>query len=124
MGKIGDKIKMSYFTEGEKRWIKRHTEKTFKELNIKGVNMNIGTVKSPKWDKEMEKLKNPIISKLLKLKYRINDTAKEEGGWSDDMSSDKRYVQSLLTDIRKHKFTKLAPEDGHCCNGLWRKYEG
>ena len=64
------------------------------------------------------------VGKLLQLKYRINDTAKEEGGWSDDMSSDKRYVQSLLTDIRKHKFTKLAPEDGHCCNGLWRKYEG
>ncbi len=34
MGIIGDKIKMSYFTEGEKRWIKRHTEKTFKELGI------------------------------------------------------------------------------------------
>ncbi len=67
---------------------------------------------------------NPIIGKLLKLKYRINDTAKEEGGWSDDMSSDKRYVMSLISDIRKHKFTKLAPEDGHCCNGLWRKYEG
>ena len=123
---------MGYFTEGEKRWIKRHTEKSIQEIQLeyaksasKGVvNMNIGTVKSPKWDKEMEKLKNPIISKLLKLKYRINDTAKEEGGWSDDMSSDKRYVQSLLTDIRKHKFTKLAPEDGHCCNGLWRKYEG
>ena len=123
---------MGYFTEGEKRWIKRHTEKSIQEIQLeyaksasKGVvNMNIGTVKSPKWDKEMEKLKNPIISKLLKLKYRINDTAKEEGGWSDDMSNDKRYVQSLLTDIRKHKFTKLSPEDGHCCNGLWRKYEG
>ena len=119
---------MSYFTEGEKRWIKKHTEKSLLEYAqsaSKGaVNMNIGTVKSPKWDKEMEKLKNPIISKLLKLKYRINDTAKEEGGWSDDMSSDKRYVMSLISDIRKHKFTKLAPEDGHCCNGLWRKYEG
>ena len=39
---------------------------------------------------------NPIISKLLKLKFRINDTAKPEGGWSDDMSNDKRYVQSLI----------------------------
>ena len=122
---------MGYFTEGEKRWIKRHTEKSIQEIQLeyaksasKGVvNMNIGTVKSPKWDKEMEKLKNPIISKLLKLKYRINDTAKEEGGWSDDMSNDKRYVQSLINDIRKHKFTKIAPEDAHCCNGLWRKYE-
>ena len=65
---------------------------------------------------------NPIIDKLLKLKYRINDTAITEDGWSDDMSNDKRYVQSLINDIRKHGFTKLAPEDGHCCNGLWRKY--
>ena len=66
---------------------------------------------------------NPIIGKLLKLKYRINNTATTEGGWSDDMSNDKRYVQSLINDIREHKFTKLAPEDGHCCNGLWRKYD-
>jgi uncharacterized protein YegJ (DUF2314 family) len=65
---------------------------------------------------------NPITDKLLKLKYRINDTAVTEDGWSDDMSNDKRYVQSLINDIRKHGFTKLAPEDGHCCNGLWRKY--
>ena len=65
---------------------------------------------------------NPIVTKLLKLKYRINDTATTEGGWSDDMSNDKRYVQSLINDIRKHNFKKLAPEDGHCCNGLWRRY--
>ena len=54
---------------------------------------------------------NPIIGKLLNLKYRINDTATTEGGWSDDMTTDKRYVQSLINDIRKHKFTKIAPED-------------
>ena len=65
---------------------------------------------------------NPIIAKLLKLKYRINDIAKAENGWSDDMSNDKRYVQSLINDIRKHKFTKIAPEDAHCCNGLWKRY--
>ena len=65
---------------------------------------------------------NPIITKLLKLKYRINDTAKAEGGWSDDISNDKNYVMTLLSDIRKYGFTKIAPEDGHCCNGLWRKY--
>ena len=35
---------------------------------------------------------------------------------------DKNYVMSLIQDIRKHNFKKLAPEDGHCCNGLWRKY--
>ena len=110
---------MSYFTEGEKRWIKRHTEKSLKELygKTKGVNMK------PTKKKPAKRNDNPIISKLLKLKYRINDTATTEGGWSDDMSNDKRYVQSLINDIREHKFTKLAPEDGHCCNGLWRKYD-
>ena len=77
--------------------------------------------------KQLEKnkkvvLKMSIEGKLLQLKYRINYTAKEEGGWSTDMSDDKSYVMSLIRDIRKHGFTKLAPEDGHCCNGLWRKY--
>lgn len=105
-------------TEGDKRWIKKHTEKQMREYN-----MNIGTIKSPEWDSEMKKLKNPIITKLLKLKYRINDTATTEGGWSGDLQGDKGYVMSLISDIRKHGFTKLAPEDVHCCNGLWRKYE-
>ena len=110
---------MSYFTEGEKKWIRRHTEKSLQELygKTKGVNMK------PTKKKPAKRNDNPIIGKLLQLKYRINDTATTEGGWSDDMSSDKRYVQSLINDIRKHKFTKLAPEDGHCCNGLWRKYD-
>ena len=66
---------------------------------------------------------NPIITKLLKLKYRINDTARTEGDWSDDLSNDKNYVMTLMSDIRKYGFTKIAPEDAHCCNGLWRKYE-
>ena len=69
-----------------------------------------------------KKTDNPIITKLLKLKYRINDTAKAEGGWSDDISNDKNYVMTLMSDIRKHGFKTLSPEDGHCCNGLWRKY--
>ena len=65
---------------------------------------------------------NPIITKLLKLKYRINDTARAEGDWSDDLSNDKNYVMTLMSDIRKYGFTKIAPEDAHCCNGLWKKY--
>ena len=93
-------------TEGDLNWIKKHTKKTLKGLNMKSA----------------KKTDNPIIGKLLNLKYRINNTATTEGGWSDDMSTDKRYVQSLINDIRKHKFTKIAPEDGHCCNGLWKKY--
>jgi len=103
-------------TKGDLNWIKKHTEKTFKGSNMKSAkkidNPIIGT----------KKIDNPIIGKLLNLKYRIDDTATTEGGWSDDMSTDKRYVQSLINDIRKHNFTKIAPEDAHCCNGLWKKY--
>tara|TARA_B100000287_G_scaffold407587_1_gene433142 strand:- start:301 stop:588 length:288 start_codon:yes stop_codon:yes gene_type:complete len=93
-------------TKGDLNWIKKHTEKTFKGSNMKSA----------------KKIDNPIIGKLLKLKYRINDTAITEGGWSDFLYRDKRYVQSLINDIRKHKFTKIAPEDAHCCNGLWKRY--
>ena len=78
-------------TKGDLNWIKKHTEKTFKGSNMKSA----------------KKIDNPIIGKLLKLKYRINDTAITEGGWSDDMSTDKRYVQSLINDIRKHNFTNI-----------------
>jgi hypothetical protein len=72
---------------------------------------------------------NPIVGKLLKLKYRINDAYREPSqlGKSfpeSETKADKSYVMSLISDIRKHGFTKLAPEDGHCCNGLWRKYAG
>ena len=108
-------------TEGDKRWIKRHTEKTLKELNMKQ------TKKRP-----AKMTDNPIIGKLLKLKYRINDVyhliSNGEGKPKFDLTMlgdtriDKQYVMTLINDIRKHKFTKLAPEDVHCCNGLWRKY--
>ncbi len=64
--------------------------------------------------------RNPILSKLLDLKYRINDAYRNKG---IDTKDDKRYVMSLIDDVRKHNFKTLAPEDGHCCNGLWRKYE-
>ena len=75
--------------------------------------------------KKVADTKNPIITKLLKLKYRINDMYRNGGPGvdEDETRADKNYVMSLISDIRKHKFTKIAPEDAHCCNGLWRKYE-
>lgn len=100
-------------TEGDIRYIKQHTEKSLKELNMKTtktkVNKGIGKHYS-----------NPIVTKLLSLKYRINDWYKEYG---EDTRDDKRYVMNLISDVRKHNFTKLAPEDVHCCNGLWKRYD-
>ena len=40
-------------------------------------------------------------------KYRINETAKEEHGWSDDMSSHKSWIMTLISDVRKNNLTKF-----------------
>jgi len=114
------------FTEGDTRYIKRHTKKSLEELKLNNnwVKLKRSTMKptKPVKKKPAKRTDNPIIGKLLKLKYRINDTATTEGGWSTDMQSDKAYVMNLISDIRRHGFKTLAPEDGHCCNGLWKKY--
>ena len=68
---------------------------------------------------------NPIIDKLMQLKYSINDAyrngydniIREEEGIDD-----KNYVMKLIQDVRKGEFTKLSREDALKCNGLWRKY--
>ena len=106
------------FTEGDSRYIKRHTEKTFRELNIKGVKMK-STKKRP-----AKRTDNPLIGKLLRLKYRINNTASEEGGWSTDMQDHKSWVMNLISDVRNNNLTKLSKEDMLHCNGLWRTYAG
>ena len=83
--------------------------------------MRVKVYKAPKGDKRKKHWGNPILDKLMQLKYRINDAYHNDGV---DTKDDKNYVMSLIQDIRKHNFKKLAPEDGHCCNGLWRKYAG
>ena len=63
---------------------------------------------------------NPMIDKLLQLKYRINDAAVLEDGWSHDMSSDKEYVQGQINKLRGGgNLYKLHMEE---CNKIWRKY--
>ena len=102
------------FTEGDTRYIKNHTEKTFRELNIKGVKM--------KPTKKRPAKKNSLVGKLLQLKYRINDTAKEEGGWSTDMQDHKAWVMKLISEVRVNNLNKLCREDMLLCNSMWKKY--
>tara|TARA_Y100001963_G_scaffold103954_1_gene143235 strand:- start:346 stop:594 length:249 start_codon:yes stop_codon:yes gene_type:complete len=69
---------------------------------------------------------NPIVGKLLKLKYRINDAYRaglktEQFG---DTKDDKNWVMNLISDVRDNNLTKLSAEDGLKCNALWRAYEG
>ena len=97
-------------SEKDKRWIKN--------WKPKGVKMR------PTKKKPAKRNDNPIIGKLLKLKYRINDTASEEGGWSADLQESKAWVMKLISEVRLHNFTKLAKEDVLKCNSLWRLYEG
>ena len=101
-------------TPGDTRYIKRHTEKTFRELNIKGVKM--------KPTKKRPVKKNSLVGKLLQLKYRINDTAKEEGGWSTDMQDHKAWVMKLISEVRVNNLNKLCREDMLLCNSMWKKY--
>ena len=110
---------MSYFTTGELRWIKTHTEKTFKELNKKGMNMNT-TKKRPAKRKPLHGFENELIARLMNLKYRLNDAYHLR---DEDTKDDKTWVMNLISDVRKNNLTKLAKEDMLLCNSLWKRYE-
>ena len=63
---------------------------------------------------------NPIIEKLLKLKYRINDAYRNDGV---DTKDDKNWVMNLISSVRDNNWIKLAKEDMLYCNEIWRKYD-
>ena len=68
---------------------------------------------------------NPIIDKLMKLKYSINDayhSVYDDVVRDSNGIDDKNYVMSLIKDVRKNGLIKLSHEDGLLCNALWRKY--
>ena len=77
---------------------------------------------------------NPMVTKLLNLKYRINDAyAIIKGGFDKDKFNltmlgdtrvDKAWVMNLIKEVRNNNLSKLCKEDMLKCNGLWRKYEG
>ena len=64
---------------------------------------------------------NPIVSKLLKLKYRINDTYHNSSKSVD--KADKDWVMKLIADVRRYLYNNLSKEDMLKCNELWRKYD-
>ena len=65
---------------------------------------------------------NPVLDKLMKLKYRINDTAKEENGFSVDMGSDKEWVMEEITNLRNGGW--LTAVKMKVANEMWSKYGG
>ena len=101
-------------TPGEIRWIKKHTEKTLKELNMKS------TKKRPS-KRTVAHTKNPIVGKLLRLKYKINEAYRSYP--HETNKTDKSWVMNLISDVRKNDLTKLCKEDMLKCNSIWRKYD-
>jgi hypothetical protein len=93
-------------TKGDLKWIEN--------WKPKGVKMK------PTKKRPAKRTDNPIISKLLKLKYRINDAYRGGNGNTRD---DKNWIMDLINDVRNSNITKLCKEDILHCNGLWRKYE-
>ena len=65
---------------------------------------------------------NPVLDKLMKLKYRINDTAKTENGFSKDMGGDKSWVIEEITNLRNGGW--LSATKMKVANEMWNKYNG
>ena len=65
---------------------------------------------------------NPVLSKLLKLKYIINDTAKTENGFSKDMGSDKNWVIEEIHNLKNEGW--LSATKMKVANEMWRTYGG
>ena len=74
----------------------------------------------PSKKKPAKRKNNPIVTKLLDLKYRINDTFHNSSKKVD--KDDKIWVMCLINDVREDGFEGLCKEDMLKCNGLWIKY--
>ena len=95
---------------------------TYKVVNKKRKWNKMNAIKK----RPAKRTDNPLVGKLLKLKYRIND-AYRSGKYDDaynDTLADKGWVMNLISDVRDNNLTKLSKEDMLKCNGLWRKYAG
>ena len=86
----------------------------------------------PTKKKPAKRKNNPVVNKLLQLKYRINDVyglVKNGQGKPKfdltilgDTRIDKNWVMNLISDVRDNNLTKLCKEDMLKCNEIWRKY--
>ena len=65
------------------------------------------------------KKRNPVVGKLLDLKYRINEYHKNTG--HADSKTDKSWVMQMIDNVRNDKV--LSKDEMLVSNNLWRKYE-
>ena len=62
---------------------------------------------------------NPVLDKLMKLKYRINDAYK---AGRDTDKSDKDWVMEEITNLRNDGW--LTATKMKVANEMWSKYDG
>ena len=62
---------------------------------------------------------NPVLDKLMKLKYRINDAYK---AGRDTDKSDKDWVMEEITNLRNEGW--LTATKMKVANEMWKKYGG
>ena len=114
-------------TEGDKRYIINHTKKSLEEYyNNKGTSMKPSktayTTKKKPAKRGKTSYSNPMVNKLMGLKYRINDWYRDYGIHAErDTKSDRDFVMGLIHNIRKRNDypSKIQLEE---CNKIWKKY--
>ena len=76
----------------------------------------------PTRKKRAAKKRNPMVGKLLDLKYRINEAyrSSDSSGKSESTKNDKSWVMNQISDLRDG--AKLGKENMMRANDLWRKY--
>ena len=88
---------------------------TYKVVNKKRKWNKMNAIKK----RPAKRTDNPLVGKLLNLKYRLNEAYRER---NIDTKDDKSWVMSLISDVRDNNLTKLSKEDMLKCNGIWSKY--
>ena len=73
----------------------------------------------PSKKKPAKRKSNPIVSKLLDLTYRINNSY-QNGDASFTNIGDKKLVQGLIGYVKNG--TQLTKEQMEHCNKLWNDY--
>ena len=65
---------------------------------------------------------NPVLDKLMKLKYRINDAYNHRQENDGETRSDKSWVMEEITNLRQGGW--LSATKMKVANEMWNKYDG
>ena len=66
--------------------------------------------------------RNPLLSKLLDLKYRIN-AYRELNGNTNETKEDRDLVFDMINDVKYTDDNTIPVTSMKLANGLWKKYE-